>query len=932
MKLAFLCGASIAAVTVAGLAASPVMAQPQGQNPQAVGAAAGAAAAAAVGGAPQVIVTAGKRTAAIEKVPVAISAFTAAQRQVLGIKTVQQLSDFTPGLSYYAIADRAYIRGIGRNTVNLATESGTATYYNGVYYGANASIAQARDTLFISQIEVNRGPQNTLHGSNSDGGTINYISARPTHDLYAELRAGWSDYDEYFVEGAVSGPVNDHLRLRAAGMYADQTGGFFNNLIGPREGGYLPQGNGGNSEYGELQFDFNDGPVDGWGMISTADYDTNFHTVATVGPVNDYEFANPAGDLTPGAFFGLCGLPGHGADPGCAGNPDTIVPGSVITARVNAAQFPGNNPSTANLHDFIETSHQSNRQTRDLALATQWTYHLPSADIQYIGGYQQFYYDLFFGPGVDAGVLQYKLQGNPNVFGVGAALTCGAIATGVPLANCVTQVQQPLTINPAGAGTLFIENEQYFSHELNIVSTTKGPLQYTAGLYWYHNHFDQPVSVGCYPFQSQLATPDQLFPFVLGHVLTPAPVNHTNCTVNLDGHTTYDSVAGYGQLIYAINPEWKIEAAARYTDDRKQGGEGFRVISFDVVHPGLLGALTPAFDVTPAITGAPGQCTAPFAPGASGCSVNAQGFVTRNLHGHWSAVTGDATLTWTPDSTTLGYLRYARGYKTGGFNSGTISASPLTAPEYVDSLEIGAKKQWGPMLTVNAAAFYYWWQNDQQPLAVQSSPGVTSSQLFNIPSVHTYGVELEAIWHPIEPLAITATYSYLNATVNSMNGKCVVDADDLRAILPGNSTACCAISPPGVAQAVNIVGNELPESPRNKVAINGTYTWRFDPGSLSFSASWIWKDRTFGDIFNTPFDVAPSYSQVNLRATWIDAQNRYTVTAFVDNVFNQTGFDNVTATQIAPGTANPAVAYDLVKGTGITYPLTFGIEAQVRFH
>ncbi len=121
--------------------------------------------------------------------------------------------------------------------------------------------------------------------------------------------------------------------------------------------------------------------------------------------------------------------------------------------------------------------------------------------------------------------------------------------------------------------------------------------------------------------------------------------------------------------------------------------------------------------------------------------------------------------------------------------------------------------------------------------------------------------------------------------------------------------------------------------PQNKFALNGTYTWTFDPGRFSVSASVIWKDKTYGAIFNTPSNSAPAYSQVNLRATWIDSQNRYTVTGFVDNVFNTTGYDNVTEAQIAPvASITKPSQYDIVKAVGLTYPLTFGVELQVRFH
>ncbi|HZC16950.1 MAG TPA: TonB-dependent receptor plug domain-containing protein, partial [Caulobacteraceae bacterium] len=417
----------------------------------------------------EVVVTAQRRNQAIEHVPVAVSAFTAKQRQVLGIATTQQLSDFTPGLSYYASNDRTYIRGIGRNTVNLATESGVATYYNGIYYGANASIAEQHDTLFVDQIEVDRGPQNTLHGSNADGGTLNYISARPTHSYYAEGRVGFENYGEYYGEAVVSGPITDWLRFRVGGNYSKQDGGFFNNLDGSREGGVLAQGNNGNQSYFEAQLDGNFGPhLDGWAQFSAGNYDTSFHTASTVGTIGRYEFAN--GLVSPSGFYGLCGLPGQGGGLGCnAPGSQTIVPGSVTTAAVNASQFPGNNPSNTNIRDFIQQFHDSNRQTRDIAIATRWTYHFDGADLQYLGGYQQFYYDLqVSGTGADAGVNSYQLQG-PAGFG-------------------------NLTIFPGGEHTSFVENEQYFSNELSLASTKPGPIQWITGLYSYYEHYDQPVA------------------------------------------------------------------------------------------------------------------------------------------------------------------------------------------------------------------------------------------------------------------------------------------------------------------------------------------------------------------------------------------------------------------------------------------------------
>lgn len=883
MKRTLLRGASAATmVIVGGLWASQVSAQ-----------AASAPAAAAPDTSGQVIVTAQRRNQAIEHVPVAVSAFTAKQRQVLGIQTTQQLSDFTPGLSYFASNDRAYIRGIGRNTVNLATESGVATYYNGIYYGANASIAEQHSTLFVDQIEVDRGPQNTLHGSNADGGTINYISAKPTRSLYAEARIGGQSYGEYYGEAVVSGPITDWLRFRVGGNYSKQSGGFFNNLIGSREGGVLAQGNNGNQEYFEAQLDANIGPhLDAWAMASAGDYHTSFHTASAVGTINNYEFPN--GALFPSGFYGLCGLPGHSLDTGCAGG-QPIVPGSVVTTPVNAASFPGNNPSNGNIHDFIQQFHDSNTQDHDLALATRWTYHFDGADLQYLGGFQQFYYNLgVSGAGYDAGVNSYQV------------VTAGG----------------PLTIFPGGEHTHFIENEQYFSNELNLASTTPGPVQWIGGLYWYHEKYDQPVELGCYPFQPQMRTPISLAALLGGHGFVPAAVNPQMCGINLDTHLTYDSYAGYGQVTWQITPEWKIEGAARYTNDHKVGIEDFRVVTFDDQVAGQ------AVDVTPFVVAPINPATGRPYPGSGVGFYNAaSGFEVRTLNGTWSAVTGEATLTWTPDSSTLTYLKYARGYKTGGFNGGQVAAFPETAPEYVDSIEGGLKKSWGSVFQINAAAFYYNYQNDQQPLTIQNSAGALFSDVFNIPAVHTYGVELEANWHPFRPVVFTAQYTYLSAKIASMNGKCVEDTVDPLAILPGSKTAGCP-GPVGGIQLVNLVGSTLPETPANKISLNALYTLNFDPGNLILSASFVWKDKTYGTVFNIPQALAPAYTTANFRVEWDDAKNRYNVSAFVNNIGNTIGYDIVTPARISPA----GQPYDLIANKSLTFPLTVGAELQVRFH
>lgn len=76
----------------------------------------------------ELVVTAEKREQSLQDVPVAVSAFTSEKRELIGITTVTDMTNYTPGLTYSSGTDRITLRGIGRLTNNLASEPGVANY------------------------------------------------------------------------------------------------------------------------------------------------------------------------------------------------------------------------------------------------------------------------------------------------------------------------------------------------------------------------------------------------------------------------------------------------------------------------------------------------------------------------------------------------------------------------------------------------------------------------------------------------------------------------------------------------------------------------------------------------------------------------------------------------------------------------------------
>lgn len=69
--------------------------------------------------------------------------------------------------------------------------------------------------------------------------------------------------------------------------------------------------------------------------------------------------------------------------------------------------------------------------------------------------------------------------------------------------------------------------------------------------------------------------------------------------------------------------------------------------------------------------------------------------------------------------------------------------------------------------------------------------------------------------------------------------------------------------------------------------------------------------------------MAPSFDEVDLRASFTDRSNRFTIIAYAKNLADNTGFDNAFGVQQAGLT--------VAQSYGLTPPRTFGLELQYRF-
>jgi iron complex outermembrane recepter protein len=187
----------------------------------------------AAGQVAEVVVTAQRRTQRLQDVGVSVTAVTGAQMRQLGIVSSKDISKVTPGVLLDSsggggINANLTIRGISQSDFSSIQESPNSIYIDDVYLSSpNAAAFSLYD---LDRIEVLRGPQGTLFGRASSGGLANFIVAKPTRDFTGYVEAGYSSYNDAYVEGAASGPITDKLRFRISGRRETADGWFENGL------------------------------------------------------------------------------------------------------------------------------------------------------------------------------------------------------------------------------------------------------------------------------------------------------------------------------------------------------------------------------------------------------------------------------------------------------------------------------------------------------------------------------------------------------------------------------------------------------------------------------------------------------------------------------------------------------------------------------
>lgn len=947
-----------------------------------------------------VVVTAQKREETVQDISVAVTAITSEMRDEIGLTTVQDYTNFAPGLSYSTLNDRLGMRGVTRTSNNFGIRSGISNYVDGVYF--SSAIPASREPIFVERVEVVRGPQGTLYGRDSIGGALNVITKRPTEEFEGQVNFQYGNFDTAAVQGTFAGPITDWMRYRVGYSRSVQNEGYFTNYAtGDTEGGrrddtYIE---------GQLEFDVGE-DLDLWIRAGRLGWDVRYGAPgARTGVDSPYpwntRFYNSTAELGPNGYFGLQ-------------DPTRTQIGNETT-----------NPSITDRYGFDASFQNFAHLWPTSELALEAVYHAPGFDVKYLGGYVWYLYN-----------LQQDQDGTSiNDF------TCNALCG--PTFNGRRIYTERISD--------YTENRAWFSNELNFISTWDGPLQITSGLYHYQENYSQLVFVSQVenpggpiwdfgatqswllaggPLGVPVPAPTNLpeLPSATGRTsFSGAPVDGASLMYHTNNRAVNNAYGAFIQTDYEINDQLKLKLGIRWSNDIMDGREYARVVNHYIIenalengflagYTGLVGgnaalatailqgAVPTRLDVTRTLGGPdPSTITTANPCGFAGAGVintnvttaNGQaaqcpsgnsvdksrygiyydavtGNAYRDLHAEFEEFTGVVGLDWTPDEDTLIYGQYNRGYKPGGLGCAAVFCNmvntPFTDQELVDAFELGFKRTWSDWdLVTNATLFFYDYQGYQVPnLVVPPDPGngdprpPAYTAYVNLPEVNTIGFELETIWYPTDNLRFLFNYGYTDPQIGASPS--LVHSLDPYALDPAaqpqGDKACTPLPNCIGVQGQSLDGNILPFSPKNKIAVNGTYTWDFDDGStMNASLSYFWQDISFTSIFNRTYTKTPSWDQTDARLSWTNAEGNITLIGFVRNLFDEIQYDGVssgireaaavgttpgagrivsptecyTTPQTSPGFGAAPANSCYQTGETLRPPRTMGVELQVKF-
>jgi len=658
----------------------------------------------------EIVVTAQFRAQNLQDTPLAITAVNSETMEAKSQTNLAQVADSAPNVTLkpqgasFGPSIAVSIRGIGAGDFNPAYEPGVGIYIDDVYYPQLTGAVF--DLLDLDRVEILRGPQGTLSGRNSEGGSIKMFTKKPSGSGDGYVEATYGSRQRIGVRAGVDFKLTDDLFARISGVYKHQNG-------------YVDQ-----LDFGCVY------PAGG-----TATFTANDGTTKLVNPAGGIPRAQAEGDCR----VARLGEVGYGAVRG-------------------ALRY---NPSDAiDINLTAEYIHDEHTAAGEVLAATN-VIDNPNTNIgsnppQYAGGFPGVPYDNRFICGKFCNFSSYN---SPAINFIGLLTPGGLAGPGQPLlatqrsnrsrydaynlaANAHFELSDMFSIDnilayqhwttdfgvdddlspiPLSGGANSLKHWNW-SEELRLNAKLAENIHLVVGGYYFKQETDYfsyqdlryiSAAPGLSLFPLQFIQPDQ----------TPA-----------------DAKAGFANIDWEIVPGLTFNGGVRYTDESKE-------YHYFRLNPD--GTINAYLDPVGAANGAgtPGALT---------------GLVAKYHGTRWD---WRAALNYRFSPEAMVYASYSTGFKGGGTNPRPFYASQALPfdPEVLTSYELGLKTDFfDRRVRFDVSAFYGELKNAQIGTSICPDGSVPCAATINGGNAHEKGVEAELLARPVDGLSIDGSVSYLD--------------------------------------------------------------------------------------------------------------------------------------------------------------------------
>ncbi len=680
----------------------------------------------------EVVVTATRRAVSAQDLPISITAVTGADLDQAGIGDMAGLAHAMAGVNY---TDKGPFGGVnGANLIirglNSETTAGlpaaaspvvppVATYVDDTPLFVNLRLQD------LDRVEILRGPQGTLYGSGSLGGTIRFVQNAPDPSAFdAKVEAGVSDTKHTHapnedVSGMLNLPVTDTFAVRMnAGWTYDA--GFVNqpNLYALDSSGAPIAAQPGNLF----------SPPEIYGKDATNSYDYRSARIAALwkpseefhaqlsyyyqlSTANGFPYAATSTTAYNQPISPVLQPSGNFTNPALA----TQLFNAPVPAGVGALSNAQNSVDrTHDKVDLVAMTLEYDMGFATLTSASSWAHHVNETSADETGEYVNFsFYQSLYGQ-------------NPRTF---------------------IQGLEGLDDKP-------------WSQELRLASKSGGMLDWVAGLFYKNQttnireHDYYPGYLGfynaCEPVYGQ-SSGNGVTPSYCGvgqTAYTPGATNTIDgIAINKDQayigdfETKFKDLAAFGELTAHLTSAWSVTGGTRV----------FKQTVSQAQQTGLL------FDG--------GALFGPVVPIAN-----------ISLSDSWRKALWKVNTAYQIDSTDLVYATWSQGFRRGGVNAlpaiepgvSYVTPSALTklAPDTADNYEIGAKGTLQNRYRYSAAIYDIQWHNIQE--GVDLTPLVLPASL-NVGQAYSRGVELEFDALLTQHFEARLDYTYDKTKLTSIN-------------------------------------------------------------------------------------------------------------------------------------------------------------------